>query len=342
VKALVKYAQGGGNMEIREVPIPRIGEDEVLIEVKSAGICGTDLHIQEGAFPVDAPVTVGHEFSGVIAQKGGEVTRWSIGERVTSETHAYTCGECYYCRIGRYNQCPHRKGFGYGLDGGFARYVRAKARLLHRLPDNVSFDEAALSSPSADMIHAVICNTDIEPLSGVAVIGPGPMGLIGVQLAKLRKAAKIFAIGRSPMRLEKAAELGADITINPSDENPVERILKETSGEGVDVVLECSGSEAGAQQAVEMVRRLGQITLVGIQSGQVPLDLNRILFKEATVKGSASNTWIDWERALKLMSRRELRSDLLITHRLPLGDWEEGFRLARERKAIKVILHPED
>lgn len=342
MKALVKYAQGKDNMEIREVTTPENRDDEVLIEVKSAGICGTDLHIQEGTFSVNAPVTVGHEFSGIIAQKGSEVAGWSVGDRVTSETHAYTCGECYYCLTGHYNQCPHRKGFGYGLDGGFATYVATKARLLHRLPDDVSFDEAALSSPSADMIHAVICNTDIQPLSRVAVIGPGPMGLIGVQLAKISGAGRVFAIGRSALRLNKAAELGADMTVNPSDEDPTQRILKETSGEGVDVVLECSGSETGAQQAVEIVRRLGQITLIGIQNAQVPLDLNKILFKEVSIKGSASNTWIDWERALKFMSRRELRSDLLITHKLPLRDWEEGFRLARERKAIKVVLHPRD
>ena len=163
LKALVKYDSGIGKAEIRDVETPRISENEVLVEVKAAGICGTDVHILDGEFPVTIPSILGHEFSGVIINKGGGVTNFKRGDRVTSETAASVCGRCRDCIYGNYNLCRFRQGFGYGGDvgGAFAHYIAIRENLLHKLPDNLSFEEGALVEPVAVALHAAVDNASI-------------------------------------------------------------------------------------------------------------------------------------------------------------------------------------
>ncbi|MCL2319757.1 MAG: zinc-binding dehydrogenase, partial [Treponema sp.] len=266
MKGLYKTAPGSGNMEIRDADIPRPGPGQVLIEVKSAGVCGSDLHIYHWniAFKMKPPMIIGHEFSGVITAVGSGVTGWEIGARVTGEPTAIICGECRYCRTGAYNLCPERRVLGYWVDGGFAEYIVVDANRLHRLPDNVSFDEGALTEPLACCVHGVHELTGIEVGDTVAVLGPGAIGLICAQLAKA-EGAEVLIIGTSAdrERLAVAKSLGIDHCINLDEQDPLQFARDLTGGEGTDVVLECSGAGPAAATGMEIVRRQGKYTQMG-------------------------------------------------------------------------------
>lgn len=178
MRALVKVDQGYGNLEVREVQDPQIAADQVLIKVKAAGICGSDVKHYRGATKIRTPIILGHEFSGEIVEVGEEAGDWSEGGRVTSETSAHVCGRCFYCRTGDYHLCTERKGLGSGVDGAFAEYVAVPARLLHRIPDGLSYEETTLIQPCADVVNAVFRKAEIFPGDTVVVLGPGPMGLL--------------------------------------------------------------------------------------------------------------------------------------------------------------------
>lgn len=342
MKALVKYALGHGNVKIEDMEEPKIASDQVLIEVKAAGICGTDLHIYEGTFPTNPPVIIGHEFSGEIVKVGGNVKCWRVGDRVVSETHAYTCRVCYYCKSGMYNLCLYRKGLGYIVNGAFTEYVAAASACLHKIPDNISYDEAAIIEPLADTVHAVVSNTQIQPSDTVVVLGPGPIGILAAQVAETRGATQVIVTGRGKYktRLRVAAEVYAYSIVDVEEEDPVKRVKELTGGLGADVVLEAAGSPDSMRQALEMVRKKGQITLIGVYSRPVELDLNNIVLKELILRGTYINRWIDWERAINLITTGKVRVKPLITHKFPLTDWEKAFKVLREKEAIKVILLP--
>lgn len=176
MKAVVKYGQEDGKVEMREVPVPAIGTGDVLLEVKAAGICGSDIEMWRHHFTyrVNTPVIQGHEFCGVIAALGEKVRGFKVGDRVISETSAYVCGTCRYCRTGHYNMCPSRLGYGYGTDGAFTNYVKVRQEILHWMPERLSFEEAALTEPACVAYNAVIGRSRVNPGDIVAVIGPGP------------------------------------------------------------------------------------------------------------------------------------------------------------------------
>ncbi len=313
-----------------------------MIEVKAAGICGTDIHVFEGEFPASTPCILGHEFSGVIVEKGGSVSGFEIGDRITSETAAIVCGRCRYCLYGNYNLCYSRKGFGYGVVGGaFARYIAVPEVLLHKIPDNLSFEVGAVTEPVAVALHAASDNADIKPNDLVVITGPGPIGLLLLQVAKF-SGARVLIIGTSVdlSRLQMATKLGADWILNMENEDPVEKIRDLTDGEGCDVVFEASGNPLAIDQAVKLVRKRGWITLVGLYGKRINLDPNKIVMNEINVRGTWSQNWRNWEAALQLMSSRKIMVEPLITHRFGLYDWEKAFKLVKDKEAIKVILAP--
>ena len=341
MKALTKVARGYGNLELREMAIPTIKGDEVLVEIKAAGICGSDLqHFKQGD-GLAIPVVLGHEFSGDIVQIGDQVQGWTEGERIVSETHAYTCQKCYLCKTGDYHLCKERKGFGYSVDGAFAEYIAVPARMLHRISEDMSYEEATVLQPAADVINAVIKNTRIEPGAAVVVIGPGPMGLLATQVARVAGARFVIVVGLAhhTERLKLAEKLGADVTINATDEDTIARVGALTEGRGAEVVLETSGTEKALLQGLDLLAANGQLTIIGVPIKPLQINIRALQLKDQCIKGSTKSAWLDYERAIHLTKTGRLQLKELISHVLPLAQWEEGFDIAVSKKGCKVVFN---
>ena len=344
MKAVVKYAHGKGNVELRDVPEPSPGPDEVMIEVKAAGICGSDIHIfdEDIKLPIRPPVIIGHEFSGVVAEVGSSVTKWKPGDRVTSETSAHVCGECLPCRTGNYNVCAEKRLIGYWFNGAFAKYCVVPSRLVHKLPDNVSFLAGALCEPLACCVNGVIEKTRILLGDVVVIAGPGPIGLLSLQIAKSQGATVVLCgLSQDEKRLKLGEELGADLIINVEEEDPFQTVLKMTNGAGADVFLECSGSPNAVRMGFRLVRRMGQYTQLGLTGRSFSLDFDLVAYKEIIVRGMLGQRWTSWNRGLKMLSKGLVKTEPLISDVLPLSQWEIGFQKFRRKEGIKIILKPE-
>lgn len=344
MKAVVKYGKGKGLVEIREVPEPKMKDDEVLIEVKAVSVCGSDLHIYHDSHPYWPPVILGHEFSGVIAGIGKEVKGWKVGDRIVSETRTGSCGVCYVCQSGFPQICEQKRPYGIGIDGAYTKYVAGPARLLHRLPDNIPFEVGAVIEPTAICVTSILERSRLQAGESAIITGPGPIGLISLAVTKAAGARIIGVTGRSldeGIRFEKARELGADFTLNVDQEDPVKKVLEMTNGLGVDILIETSGGAKAINQAFEMVRRLGRICAIGISGKEeVPIPYDRGIFKALRYDFCFSSSWTAWERAIGLISKDVLPIKKIITHKLPLEKWEEAFHLLESLQAAKVILIP--
>jgi L-iditol 2-dehydrogenase len=344
MKAVVKYGKGKGLVEIREVPEPKMKEDEVLIEVKAVSVCGSDLHIYHDAHPYWPPVILGHEFSGVIAEVGKEVKGWKIGDRIVSETRTGSCGICYMCQSGFPQVCEQKRPYGIGINGAYTKYVAGPARLLHRLPDNIPFEVGAVIEPTAICVTSILERSRLQAGESLVITGPGPIGLISLAIVKAAGAGLVGITGTSSdegIRFEKARELGADFMIVVDKENPVQKVLEMTNGLGVDILIETSGSGKAIYQAFEMVRRLGRICAIGISGKEeVPIPYDRGIFKALRYDFCFSSSWTAWETTIGLISKGVLPIEKIITHQLPLEKWEEAFRLLENLQAAKVILIP--
>jgi L-iditol 2-dehydrogenase len=344
MKAVVKYGQENGMVEVREVDVPTIGPGDVLLEVKAAGICGSDIEMWRHHFTyrVNTPVIQGHEFSGVIAEVGENVKGFHAGERVVSETSAFVCGSCRFCRTGYYNMCPDRLGYGYGTNGAFTNFVKVRQEILHRIPASFSFEEAALTEPACVAYNAVLARSTVTPGDTIAIIGPGPIGLFCVQMAKTAGAANVIVIGTSvdTDRLDLAAQLGADVTIDGEKEDARGRVMELTEGMGADLVVDCAGSSAALKMSLEIVRRLGQITKVGWGPKPVDFSLDLLLTKSATLQGTYGHHWSIWTQVLRLAEKGSIRMKPLISIVLPLSDWEKAYALVEQRKVAKAVLKP--
>jgi L-iditol 2-dehydrogenase len=344
MKAVVKYGKGKGMVEIRDVPEPKMKEDEVLIEVKAVSVCGSDLHIYHDSHPYWPPVVLGHEFSGVIAGVGKEVKGWKVGDRIVSETRTGSCGVCYTCQSGFPQVCEQKRAYGIGINGAFTKYVAGPARLLHRLPENIPFEVGAVMEPTAICVTSLLERSQLQAGESALITGPGPIGLISLAIAKAAGVKMVGVTGRTSdegIRFEKARELGADFTINVDQEDPVQRVLKMTDGLGVDILIETSGGGKAIYQAFEIVRRLGRICAIGISGKEeVPIPYDRGIFKALRYDFCYSSSWTAWERVIGLISKKLLLVERLITHKLPLEKWEEAFHLLENLQAAKVVLIP--
>ncbi len=346
MKALVKFGQKPGEVEIRDVPEPACGPGAVVIEVKAASICGWDIEMWKHAManPVAVPVIQGHEFCGVIKETGPGTNGWNTGDRVTCETSAVVCGKCFWCRKGDYQICPNRKGFGYGVDGAFAKYVIARQEILHRIPPSLSFEEAALTEPFCVVHHALADRIRIAPGDVVVIVGPGPIGLISLQMARLMGASATLLVGtrsdRSRMAL--AQEHGwADRIAEVENENPVEAAMQMTAGRGADVVADCAGNSAALHTALESVRPYGQVVKIGWGPKPYDRSLDTLLRKSATLSGTFGHNWHNWEAILKMFEAGRLDPKSLISDVLPLRRWLEAFKRLESAKAVKIVLIPE-
>lgn len=344
MKAIVKYKEGDGFVDLREVEEPEPGPGEVKIGVHAAGICGSDLHILHGdiGIPMKLPVVLGHEYSGVIAKLGEGVTGWKEGQRVTAENSRRVCGRCEYCMTGHYNLCRERLATGYAFDGAFAAYCISPQERLHALPETVDFHTGALSDPSACAYRATVEIAQVQPGETVLITGPGPMGLFCTQYATISGGTVIVTgTAADKERLALARTLGADCGIDVDSSAALTEIEEFTGGRGVDVVLECAGAPAAARLGLQAVKRRGRIVQVGIFGKPFEVDLDQVVMKELFVMGSFSQKYWAWERAIELAAKGKIQARPLITDVLPISEWRQGFESFESRKAIKVVFEPQ-
>ncbi|MCZ6515323.1 MAG: zinc-binding dehydrogenase [Acidobacteria bacterium] len=343
---VVHYALREKAIEVRECPMPQIKPDEVLLQVEAVSVCGSEVHhyFNTLSWPVNVPVILGHEFCGVVAEKGSDVRGFAEGDRVVSETAARICGACTYCLTGEYNLCRKRLGFGYGVDGGMAQYVAVPARCLHRLPDRLSFEEAAMTEPTSVAYNAVAVKSQIRPGESVAVMGPGPIGLLCLQMARVCGASPLLMLGVAAdrPRLNLARELGADITVDVETENAVEKVNEIGDGLGLHVVIDATGHSAALKQALELVRPGGRITKVGWGPTPLNFSLDPLVQKAVTLQGSFSHNYPMWEQSIKLLAEGKIRTQPLAEKIAPLADWESCVVGMAQREIVKAVLKPQE
>lgn len=346
MKAVVYYERAEKAIEVRDVPEPSIGPEECLVEVKYCGICGSEPHMYHGQLNSLArpPVVLGHEWSGEIVEVGDLVEGFAVGDRVTCETAAKTCGKCAYCRSGSYNVCPERLAFGFAVDGAFTNYVSAKYQVLHHLPEGVSYKSAAMTEPVCVAYNAVVEKSRVNPGDVVVVIGPGPIGLFSLQVAKLSGAGTVVVTGtnKDRNRLELARELGADITVNVNERDPVDVVRSLGDGFGAHLVIDAAGVPPAIKQSLDVVRQNGQITKIGWSLRPVNLTLDEIVGKVITYQGAFSHTWETWEASLELMRLGRIQTEPLISEIWPITRWKEAFEKLEEVESHKILLHPVD
>jgi L-iditol 2-dehydrogenase len=327
MKALVKTRPGVGNLEITDVEEPAPAPGWVLLSIRYAGVCGTDLHIAADRHPSYPPVVLGHEFVGAVAALGEGVTGWSVGDRVVCEPHALHCGRCDLCRRGLIRLCPEKRAPGWGIDGAFAPYVCVPANLMHRVPAEVSDERAAVCEPSAVAARAVN-RVGIGAGDDVAVFGPGPIGIVAALIATARGAGRVVLVGRasSAGRMRLASELG---------------IQTGTRAEGMfDVVVDTTGSNAAANAGIAMLRRAGRFVTLGVGDDTFAVPWRDALFKSVDLKFSFSSGFEDWRAVLALMRRGALPTERLTTV-FDLADWKRAFASAGDRSVTKALLRPE-
>lgn len=342
MKALRKVADGLGNMELCDLDKPLPKDDEVLIKVMFSGICGSDIHAFKGEYNKQIPLTLGHEFIGIVHEKGDKVTDLTIGDRVVSETTYQVCEKCVHCLAQEYNLCSQRKGLGTQVDGSFATFVLAKAERCHKLPDIISNEVAALIEPLACCIHAAMEKTRIHPNEKIAVFGPGPIGVLMALVVKsLGADVTLIGISKDAYRLAKAKEQGIAQVIDSQTIEWTALLEERTNQLGFDQVFECSGSPQALQQALEIVKKKGIVIQEGLfAKNPIPVDMSLLLNKEIQLIGSRTQKTSSWHKTIEWLQISTIDLSPVITKILPLDQWEEAFRLAMNGEELKVLLKP--
>ena len=339
--AVVKTARGEGHVALQDIAAPRPGPGQVLLAVRAAGICGTDLHIYHDEYPTQPPVVLGHELAGDVAAVGEGVTGVAPGDRVTTETYFHLCGTCRFCRGGQPNLCPERRSIGSGVNGGFAPYVVVPERNVHLLPEGLSFLEAALTEPLACVVHGALELPKVTAGDVAVVAGPGAIGLLTLQAARAAGASVIvLGTGVDHRRLDLARELGAVAAIDVSQEDPAPIVQSLTGGWGADIVFECSGAGPAALGLLAHARRGGQYAQFGLFGKPVAWDLDQVCLKELRVTGSNASVPSAWRTALRLLGEGRVQTAPLISDVFPLAGWEEAFARFEGRAGVKLLLDP--
>jgi len=343
MKALMKVAKGVGKIEICDIPIPKIPADDwVLIRIKVAGVCGTDIHIFHDKFRYWPPVVLGHEFSGEVVEVGEKAkNRFKPGDRVVAEPKNEACGFCDVCRQGKIQLCEKRRAPGWGVNGAFTDYIIMPAFLVHKIPKDLSYELAALTEPTAIAVHEVTERGKIECQDFVVVTGSGPIGILAAFVAKASGAGKIAMTGINAgeqIRFTVAKELGVDYIINTDKENAIEKIMELTNGKGADIVIETSGAEPAISEIVKMVRIGGRISAIGLSNNEyVNFLWNQAMYKGLDVFFNFSSSYTSWDRALNLLASTKTDINKLITHKTKIDNWEIVFKDLESEKGIKAL-----
>ncbi|MGC9399492.1 MAG: zinc-dependent alcohol dehydrogenase [Anaerolineae bacterium] len=326
--------------EIRliETPRPQPGPQEVLIAVAEVGICGSDLHAYHGKHPfITLPVVPGHEFAGLVAEVGAEVTDFAPGDRVTVEP-SLVCGECYNCRHGRYNICSNLRVIGCQTPGAMAETIAVPTEKVLRLPDGVSWVQGALAEPLAVGVRAAR-RAEFEPGANVMILGGGTIGLMTLQAAKALGAGTVMVSELLPERLALAKELGADVLVNPGETDLLDAV-EETFGERrADVIIECVGIGATVREAIRVARKGTRIVIAGVFEQDISVSMGLVQDHELELIGTLMYVDDDFPTALRLLAEGQARAEPLVSHRFPLEEAAEAFAVADERQgALKVLI----
>jgi L-iditol 2-dehydrogenase len=332
-------------LEVADLPRPVVGLGEVLVRVAACGICGSDVHGYDGSSGRRIPpLVMGHEAAGVIAEVGESVSGFAVGDRVTFDSTVY-CGACDFCLAGEINLCDNRQVVGVSTPdfrraGAFAEYVTVPERIVYKLPDELSFAEAAMLEAVSVALHAVVVS-QIKGGESALVIGAGMIGLLILQAAKAAGCGRVLVADVDATRLKLAEEAGADATILASGSAMVDEVLRETNGRGVDLVLEAVGRDETVSAAVDAVRKGGTVTLVGNITPQVGLPLQKVVSRQIRLQGSCASAG-EYPQAIELVSSGKIRVTPLITAIAPLSDGAQWFeRLhSREPNLMKIVLDP--
>jgi threonine 3-dehydrogenase len=339
-----KRARGA---EIQEIPIPEIKPNEVLIKVQASSLCGTDVHIYEWdswaqSRVKNVPYTVGHETTGIVVKKGSVVSRVEEGDVVSVETHI-PCMHCKQCMTGQMHICNNLEILGVDTNGAFAEYLVVPEVVLWKNDTSIRPEFLSIQEPLGNAVHAML----IEPVHGksVAILGDGPIGLFAAGVARASGATQIFLTGMEPYRLAIGKKMGADHTLNVTEVDAVKFVKEQTGGLGADVVIEMSGSPRAMQDGIAMLRRGGRYCFFGIfKDNLVPTPLNDIVFNGGRFYGINGRLMFDtWFTVSNLLSSKRLDVTPVVTHKMPLTDFEEAFELMIEtpKKAGKIVLFPD-
>jgi len=342
MKAVVKSKPGPG-LEVTQAPIPHIGPDEVLVRVRAASICGTDLHIYRwdpwAAARVHPPVIVGHEVCGEVVDRGAMVTTPAVGDFVSLESHV-VCNSCSYCRTGLGHICVNTRLIGVDRDGAFAEYISIPAQNAWPNPPELPLEIAVLQENFGNAVHTAFA-ADLRAKK-VLVTGCGPVGLMTIAVARAIGARSVYATDISPYRVEFARRMGADLALHALEDPVIEAVLDATDGEGVDVLLEMSGSPSAIDQGFHLLKPGGDAALLGVAPAPFEIDWNRhIVFKAARVMGIyGRRLWQTWYQARGLIRSGAVDLSPMVTHRFSLSEYDRAFEVMASGESGKVMLTP--
>ena len=339
MKALIKDKPTRG-ANFTDLPVPKIGENDLLVRVQAAAICGTDIHIYQwneyAASRIKLPLLFGHEYSAEVVEVGKNVTNFKKGDRVAAETHV-PCGHCYQCTTGLRHICKDMKILGVHMDGAFSEYAILPAVCAWKLDPSISYEIGATMEPFGIGVHAI---SKTKPAGKkVIVFGCGPIGIYAQMVAKLSGAEYVIGVDVTKERLDLARKMGTDIVLNAKEVNVADEVNKITKGFGTDIVVELTGNRGVLNDATKTLRRGGDIVLVGLFSGPVEWDLvNNVIYKEANVYGVTGRImWDTWWTAQSMILSGKMDLSLVITHRFELRDYDKALQLAESASTGKIV-----
>ncbi len=338
-----RFYKVGEPLKVETVAVPELSSDEVLVDVKACGICGSDIHIvYEGVTPTAySPITLGHEPSGVIAALGTEVEGWKVGERVTINPFV-TCGKCINCLSGNSQVCLFRRVIGIHMEGGLAEFLRVPAKNLVRLPENIPFDQGGIAVDAvATPFHAITSRGAIKPGERVAILGCGGLGIHGVQIAKICGASLVIAVDTIDLALERAKRVGADEVINAKSGKTIEKIKEMTVGMGVDLAVEFIGIKETIEQAIGCVRTGGRVVVVGLGPDAISLPPPAAFVRsELSFLGSYGSAISEMQSVIDLVATGKLNLSESITERFSLKEANEGLHHLHQKigNPIRIVI----
>lgn len=364
MKALTRYCSDKkefGGYHYIDLPAPECGPEDVIIRLKAAAICGADMKhwyadLRGENTSEELNSIRGHEFSGVIVKVGEKVKNWKIGQRVVSDNSGHVCGCCPACERGDFLLCENKTNLGldnnykvFGGSGGFAKYAKIPGEILRihphaiwEIPENIKYEEAAVLDPIANAYNAIAQQSSFLPGQDVVVFGTGPLGLFAVQVARVMGAVNIVMVGLKedvPVRFPIAMELGATHCVNGSEEDVVARCLEICGRDNLGLVVECSGANIALKQALEMIRPNGEVVRVGMGYQPYNNSINIVSEWNKSIIGHQAYDSTSWRECIRLLASGKINVQPMITHRLGLSQWKEGFAAMADKSAIKCIFH---
>jgi L-iditol 2-dehydrogenase len=338
MNAVVNFASEPHSVELRELDTPEIGDTDVLLEIAAVGVCGSDLHqwTAQHSWTVNYPVVLGHEFGGIITATGSRVDNWNVGDRVVSETAAVIDPDNPMTRRGLYNLDTSRKGFGYGVNGAMTQFVRVPQRCLHRVPEGLALERAALTEPCCVAYNAVVNNSRVRPGDRVVVLGPGTIGILCAAVARLHGAeVAVVGLEADKNRIAVAESYGCEGIVGDATDWAMSR-----DGLGADTVIDAAGVSATLKAAIEIVRPAGWITKVGWGPQPLGFSIDPLVQKNVTLQGSFSHNWPVWEAVLQLLASGKLDVEPIVGGQWGLADWNEAFEKMHHGEIVKAVLLP--